>query len=129
VANRVSDGFVFTWPLSVFVVHELVLAAVASSQRISGKGVARWLGPAAAVGFVAVCAGYYDLCRLLNLPMAWVFLIGFIPSWPLAVPLALRLGRIQGAWSHWFWASSAFTLYFWASGAWLSVHNLIRPMN
>jgi outer membrane protein assembly factor BamB len=129
VANWVSDGFVFTWPLAVFVVHELVLAAVVSSQRISGQRVARWVGPAAAVGLVAAFAAYYDLCRLLNLPMAWVFLIGLIPSWPVAVPLAHRLGRIQGVLSHWFWASAAFTLFFWASAAWLWVHNVIRPMN
>lgn len=129
VANRVCEGFVFTWPASVFVVHQMVLAAVVWSQKPSEQRFARWAGAAAAVGLVAACAAYYDLCRLLNLPMAWVFLIGLIPSWPLAVPLARRLGRIQGAAAHSLWASAVFTLFFWASTAWLWVHNVLRPMN
>jgi hypothetical protein len=129
LANRLSEGFVFTWPVSVFVVHELVLAAVVWSQSHPEGRLARWAGPVAAVAMVATIAAYYDLCRLLNLPMAWVFLIGLVPSWPLAVPLARRLGSIRGVLVHTLWASAAFALFFWASAAWLWVHNLIHPMN
>ena len=43
---------------------------------------------ALAVLFLAACLGYFHLCRQLGLAMQWIFLIGFLPSWPLAVPAA-----------------------------------------
>jgi hypothetical protein len=122
VANRLCDQFVFTWPVSVFVVHQAVLGVIVGSTRPSGTALPRWLAPTAAVVLVAACAAYYDLCRLLNLAMAWVFLMGLLPSWPLAVPLAYCGKRIRRTLTRTLWAAAAFSLYFWASAGWLWVH-------
>ncbi len=69
----------------------------------------------AVVAFVLACVVYYDMCRRLNLAVAWGFLVGFLPSWPLTVPLA-RLSPKYG----WiglpvFGAVLAFSLFFWTS--------------
>jgi hypothetical protein len=119
LANRWSEGFVFTWPVSVFVIHQWVLVAVVGSTRPSSRKLPDWIAPAAVLSFVAVCAVYYDLCRRLNLPVAWVFLAGLLPSWLLAVPLAYRFPRVRGAWVWTLWTMALFSLYFWAAAGWL----------
>lgn len=91
VANRVGEGFVLTWPLSMFVFHEAVLAAVIGTAGYTPPRLPRWFGPTAVWLLVLACVGYYELGRQLSLPFSWVFLMGFLPSWPLAIPLARRL--------------------------------------
>jgi len=115
LANRLSQGFVFTWPASVFVMHQMVLVAVVGSTRRSGPKLPRWIAPAVVFAFVVACLAYYDLCRRLNLAVAWVFLVGFLPSWPLTVPLAHRIHKHGGFILPALWAVVAFTLFFWAS--------------
>lgn len=117
LANKLCDGFTFTWPASLFVVHQIVLTAVAWSSTGTERSPRRWLAPLAALVLAAVFAVYYDLCRRLNLALAWVFLAGFPASWPLAVPLAYRLGRFRGLFLPAIGTIGAFSLYFWASAA------------
>lgn len=117
LANHMCEGFVFTWSASLFVVHQLVLVAVLGTTRRFGQRLSEWLAPLAVWGLVLVCLGYYELCRRLSLALAWVLLTGFLPSWPLAVPLAGRLLRAGGvAWTA-VLTVLAFSLYFWASAA------------
>jgi hypothetical protein len=107
------------------VVHQLVLVAVVWSAKQPVSRLPRWVAPVAVFAFVAMCGGYYDLCRRLNLAVAWVFLTGFLACWPLAVPLAYRFPKLRGAMGHALWAILAFTLYFWASAAVLWVRAVL----
>lgn len=54
-------------------------------------------------------------CRRLSLAIEWIFLLGFLPSWPIAVPAAYRLDRTGPPWRDILWAVLSFTAYFWAS--------------
>jgi len=125
LANRWSEGFVLTWPASIFVAHQVALGSILGSKRPAGAVFPRWVGPFAAICLVLVCVGYYDLCRRLSLAPAWVFLMGFLPSWPLAVPLAHRLLRDRGVWINALWVILTFSLYFWASAGCLWLKNAL----
>jgi len=125
LANRLSDGFVFTLPASVFVVHQMVLTAVVRSGRRSDAAPPRWVAPAAVFAFVLACLAYYDLCRRLNLAVAWVFLAGFLPSWLLTVPIARQYTPRGGAFLQFVGLIAAFSLFFWASAGCLWAHALL----
>jgi len=92
-----------------------VLMAVVGSSRRSGPKSPGWVAPTAVFAFVLACVAYYDLCRRLNLAVAWVFLVGFLPSWPLTVPLAYLSPKFRGLILTALGAVVAFTLFFWAS--------------
>jgi hypothetical protein len=127
LANCWTEGFVLTWPASVFVAHQLALGGIVGSNRPTGPAFPRWVGPCAVAWLVLVCVGYYDLCRRLGLAPAWVFLLGFLPSWPLAIPLAQRLFKKRRIWTHAIWVILAFSLYFWASAGCLWLKNALAP--
>lgn len=48
-----------------------------------------------------------------------VRLMGFLPSWPVAIPAANRLTRRGRLWQDLLWAVAAFTLFFWSAGCYL----------
>lgn len=115
--NRMAAGFVFTWPMVLFAVHQLVLTAVVWAPRQENRGRAQRVVAAAVLLFFAVGIGYFDLCRRLDLAVEWVFLIGFLPSWPVTLPAAYALRRDGRPWSDFLWAAAGFTAYFWATAA------------
>jgi len=116
VFNRFSSEFVFTWPVSVFVAHQAALTAIVWAGRQVDRRKSGWVSTAAVVVFFAVGLGYFDLCRRLGMAVAWVFLLGFVPSWPIAVPAAYKLSRPGSAIRDVCWAVLAFTAYFWLCG-------------
>jgi len=106
----------------VFVLHQIVLTAVVGSGRRSDADPPPWVAPAAVFAFVLACVAYYDLCRRLNLAVAWAFLAGFLPSWPLTVPLA-RIPPSRGSlFLRLVGILAAFSLFFWASAGCLWAH-------
>lgn len=117
LVNRLWDGFVLTWPVSLFVGQQLALTAVLRTRREPGKTAGAWRTGLAVVFWLLICLGYYDLCRRLTLGIAWVFLIGFLPSWPLAIPAARQSLHEGRPLRRLLWTLSAFSLYFWASTA------------
>lgn len=116
-ANRFWPEFVFTWPVCLFAGHQVTLIALVGAKRSSRPEKARWMALAAVVLFVGACLGYYALCRRVGMAVAWFFLLGFLPSWPLAVPAAYRLARRGRCWKDALWALACFSAYFWACGA------------
>ncbi|MFH1265196.1 MAG: PQQ-binding-like beta-propeller repeat protein [Planctomycetota bacterium] len=120
VINRLGDAFVFTWPASLFVAHQVTLIAIFGSRR-HGRSTKSWLCPAA-VGlmFLATCLGYFHACRTLGLAAEWLFLLGFLPSWPIAIPAAIRLsGDVHPA-EDLLFSLLSFSLYYWACGGLLT---------
>jgi len=119
VINTLGGGFVFTWPASLFVVHQVALVAIFQRPR-QGRDTKSWWFPATAgLGFLAVMLGYFHVCRVLAMAAEWVFLLGFLPSWPIAIPAALRLRGDVHPIEDLFWALLSFSLYYWAGGAYL----------
>ena len=120
VFNGLGEEFVFTWPAGLFAAHQITLIAVFGSHR-PDRGRGSWWAPAAAgLGLLAACLGYFHLCRVLGLAMEWVFLLGFLPSWPVAIPAALRLCRNRRLLEDLLWAFLSFSLYYWACGGYLT---------
>jgi len=117
VYNRLWDEFVFTLPVSLFTAHQLTLMVIIWANRQAGGRKAQWISLAATLTFLSVCLGYFHICRSVGLAMQWVFLIGLLPSWPIAVPAARSLLRKGHPWRDVLWALLSFSAYFWASGA------------
>lgn len=116
LGNRVSEQFVFTWPLSLFLLHQLALASVLRSSGSEQRPRVTWFGPAASVLFVIGCLVYFDLTRRLSLGPGWYFLATLALAWPLAVPAARRL-RTAGLCASVVWTVAAFSVYFWIAGS------------
>ncbi|MFW5693408.1 MAG: hypothetical protein ACOCWL_04245, partial [Thermoguttaceae bacterium] len=117
VFNRLASRFVFTWPAALFVAHQTALWATVASSRRRKLGQAAWWTVPAVLFFLAACLGYFVVCRRLSLAIEWIFLLGFLPSWPIAVPAAYKLDRPRPPWCDFFWAALSFSTYFWASAA------------
>ncbi len=117
--NRFWDGFVLTWPVSLFMGQQIALMATLRTRGDPGKTRSVWLSSLAVVFWLLLCLAYYDLCRRLTLGIAWAFLIGFLPSWPLAIPAARQFLRERGTLARLIWTLAAFSLYFWASAAFI----------
>ncbi|NQT16913.1 MAG: PQQ-like beta-propeller repeat protein, partial [Planctomycetes bacterium] len=119
VLNTRGHAFVFTWPASLFVVHQVTLIAVLQRSR-QGQDAGSWWFPAAmGLAFFAAALGYFHVCRALALAAEWLFLLGFLPSWPVAIPAAFRLRGDVHPIEDLLWALLSFSLYYWASGAYL----------
>ncbi len=116
LTNRFSSEFVFTWPVALFAVHQIVLVSVFWSQQPSGGRAAAGLGIAGAALLIVTCLVYYELTRQLSLAPAWYFLLTFLPIWPLAIPAARRLLRPASFAGDVAWTLVTFSAYFWASG-------------
>jgi hypothetical protein len=116
IGNRYSSEFVFTWPLSLFAVHQLALVAVFWSRRPERSWLNAWIGAGGAIFLIFACVGYYVLTRSLSLAPAWYFLLTFLPAWPVAVPAAWRFCRPGRLLSDLAWTLAAFSFYFWLSG-------------
>ncbi len=117
--NHYSSEFVFTWPATLFATQQIVLMAVFSLGQQAGRARSTWLSMAAALLFLGTCLAYFHVLRALSLPLLWVFLIGFLPSWLAAIPAARRIRR-DGRFSvDLVWAMVAFSAYYWTAGAYI----------
>ena len=114
--SQLMERFVFTWPLTLFVLLSIVVGAVETRRAVNSPG--RWRGYLVLAAFLLACVTYYYLCRRLSLAFEWVFLVGF----PAAI-LPLMFARQQSCTSgRGFVIASAliavaFAAYFWASAA------------
>jgi len=117
VGNRLWDEFVFTWPASLYTAHQLTLMVIVWAKRQKPDRRAQWISLAATLAFLGVCLGYFHICRQVDLAMQWVFLVGLLPSWPIAVPAARSLLHKGHPRRDIVWAVLCFSAHFWASGA------------
>ena len=119
VLNSRGHSFTFTWPVSLFVVHQVTLVAVLQRPRPGRNTKSWWFPTAMGLAFLAVSLGYFHVLRAMALAAEWVFLLGFLPSWPVAIPAAMRLRGDVHPLEDLFWAVLSFSLYYWAAGAYL----------
>jgi hypothetical protein len=118
--NRLCEEFFFTWPVCLFAAHQVTLIAIFWSHRPDRRNRCWWPAAVAGLGLLAVCLAYFHLCRVSGLAMEWVFLLGFLPSWPIAVPAALRLRRDRHPAEDLAWALLAFSLHYGSCAAYLT---------
>ncbi|MCU0871298.1 MAG: PQQ-like beta-propeller repeat protein [Pirellulaceae bacterium] len=121
LANSLSGEFVLIWPVSLFIAHQVVLMAILGSRPIREQKQVSWRAACAALAFFAVCLTYFHFCRLLDLATSWVFLLGFIPSWPVAIPAAWKLSGHRSPGAVFLWALASFSLFYWLVGAYVLV--------
>jgi hypothetical protein len=129
LGNRLSGQFVFTWPMSLFAMHQVALMAVFRSSRSQGDRRAAWGAAVASVLLILSLLAYYDLTRRLTLPAAWYFVLAFPPSWSLAIPAARRILRPRNLAADLLWTLAAFSCFFWISAAlmlWRTAHGSLR---
>ena len=121
IFNRFYDEYIFTWPASLFVAFQTTLIVISwtEGQPEPNRKKCRRVSRLTGILFLAVCAGYVLLCRKLSAPHEWVFLIGFLPAAPLAVPAARCFLDQSRPLREYTWAVVAFSLYFWACGGFL----------
>lgn len=116
LANRYWGQFVFTWPLSLIVVHQIALAIVSRSTKPAQSNSADWVGLTGAGLLVLTCILYFKITRQLSLAPAWYFLVFLPAAWPIAVPAARRLCRPNRLAGDIVWMFAIFSMYFWAAG-------------
>lgn len=117
VGNRLGAPFLFTWPAALFVFHQLALAGIIWGHRRRQHRRSQWV-PIASVFFLIIgCVMYFDICRRLDLAMMWVYLIGFLPSWPVTLIAAYQMAAHLKPLRDILWAVPAFTAYYWVSAA------------
>jgi outer membrane protein assembly factor BamB len=78
------NDFVYTWHLCLFVLYHVTVSQV----RLGKSSLSRrdaWTSRGLALAFLAICVGYFLLCRRLSLVFEWAFLGGF----PAAVPFSI----------------------------------------
>ena len=98
--------FVLTWPAALFAALQLTVAVVSWAERQGDRRKARRWSRLAGVLFLALCFGYYELCKNVGLATGWTFLMGLLPAYPFAVLAARR--------SSW-WGVVGFVVYYWGS--------------
>lgn len=119
VFNRFCDEFIFTWPVCLVVAHQLALNTIVRAAGHT-EGQRSRTGPAlATLLLIAVCLSYYLLCRRFGMAVQWPFLLGFLPSWPVAVPAAYRLRRRGHPLRDFVCAALSFSVHFWVVGGYL----------
>jgi outer membrane protein assembly factor BamB len=112
--SELWDTFVFTWPVSMFVAFQTMVQTSVHSGRQSANSRFRWGIRALMLIFVALCIGYYLICRKLGIVVGWGFLFGFLPAFPASV-LVARLEKRSTPVAQ-LMLTLAFVLYFWGSG-------------
>lgn len=71
----------------------------------------------AVLGLIAVSYGYFELCKTVGMFVAWSFLAGYLPAFPLAYLAARAEMRQRPCWQVAGWTILAFTLFFWSCAA------------
>jgi hypothetical protein len=119
LGNRVSETFIFTWPVCLFVAQQMALTTLLLRPESNTK-TSRLGRGAAVTGFLAVAAVYFHICRQLGMATQWAFLLGFVPSWPVAVPAAMLAARRPRLARDALLAAVGFELYFWSTALYMA---------
>ncbi len=117
VGNRLATSFLFTWPAALFVVHQFALAGIFWGHRYRYIRGLQWVSLVCVFCLILACVAYFDACRRLDLAIMWVFLIGFLPSWPVTLLAAYKMAARLKPLRDILWAVPAFSAYYWVSAA------------
>lgn len=113
--NRHSESFVFTWPVTLFAAHQVAMSIMMWARRQHHRPWAPWISLATTLACLFVCVAYFDICRRLDQASEWIFLLGFVPSWPVTLPAAHTLVTRRSPIVDILWAWLGFAAYYWGS--------------
>lgn len=117
IFNRWTGTFIFTWPVCLFVAHQIAVNTIVWSNQSPPPRRAQFWSLSTAALFLSVCLAYYLACRRLSLATEWTFLLGFLPSWLVTVPAAYRFQRVPLSVAEFLCVLLSFTVFFWTAGA------------
>lgn len=126
VFSGLADRCLFTWPVSLYAVLHATTGICLWSEAEVGSSRRRWLARLAMLVLVLVGYGYYELCKLIGMFIAWTYLIGYLPAFPLTW-LAVSAGRRQSPLLSGLWTTLAFTVFFWTCQVFLSWRAEMNP--
>lgn len=110
--------FVFTWPVSLFVMFQAAVYQVRLGTTRTVDEPPAWRARLIVLAFLLTCLVYFVLCRRLSLAFEWVFLAGFAAA---VIPIvASRWFSRRFRWpmiAETAFTACAFSAYFWASVA------------
>jgi hypothetical protein len=111
------DGFLFTWPASLFAAFQATVLACIWAEQQKGSRYRRWLARLAILSFVLVAYGFFVMCKAIGMYIGWSFLFGYV----LAFPFAFLAARAE-VHRHWLiiralWTLLAFAAFFWSCQA------------
>jgi hypothetical protein len=112
--SSLFDTCLFTWPVFIYAALHVTMPAYCRAGQHSCQARARWLARFAVVGLILVSVGYYELCKTVGMFIAWSFLFGFLPCFPLTYLAALADIKKQKTWLVASSALVAFAVFFWS---------------
>lgn len=138
IYNRLFGPFVLTWPICLAMAHQRALNLGVLRRSVCGEvpgegdattrpGKIRslfWSARFAILFLLATCWLYYAVCSRLGMALEWAFLIGFLPSWVVALPVAYFLNpHRRPEWSGMrlvlldlIGYTASFSAFFWGVG-------------
>jgi len=117
VGNRLGTSFIFTWPAALFAFHQFALWGILWGHRHRHHPRSQWVAMASVSLLIISCVIYFDICRSLDLAVMWVYLVGFLPSWPVTLVAAYLMAARVKPLRDMLWAVPAFSAYYWVSAA------------
>jgi hypothetical protein len=103
------DRQLFTWPATLYAAFHGMLAITYRARQTG----AAWRARLTVVCFLLVCYTYFEACRAVGLFLAWAFLAGFLPAFPLTWLAVRAAGRRRWLWAT-GWTLLAFVVFFWS---------------
>jgi hypothetical protein len=119
VASAWLDRCMFTWPACLFVVFDLTLQTCLWAVKRSEVRKAKWLARGSILGMVLAGYGYFELCKLVGMFVAWSFLIGFLPAFPITAWAVRAQMQKNPGWMCAAWTLLAFAVFFWSAQGFL----------
>lgn len=130
--SELLDRCLFTWPVSLYAAFHLTLLACGWAEQHPDRRRARWLARLVVVGLLLVCYGYFELCKTIGMFVAWYFLFGLLPAFPVTW-LAVRAAvKQQRSWIIAAWMLLAFAVFFWSCQGlylWKGAYNADDPIS
>ncbi len=111
----VFKDFVFTWPLSLYVVFHIAIA-----NAVDRQGDRNWKGllrsGLSTLALLLVSLLYFWLCRRLSLVFEWAFLGSFGAALPFLLMGKYWFSHRAWSWAwQWILSSCAFAAYYWSA--------------
>jgi hypothetical protein len=111
--SSLCDRLLFTWPACLYAALHGVLRICCWAEQHPARRRAGWTARLAIAAFLAVCYGYFELCKSAGMFVTWSFLIGFLPAFPawLSARAEMKGQRLPVRAA---WLLLAFSVFFWS---------------
>lgn len=111
--SLLRGAFTFTWPVCIFCGLQSVIfhSHWGALKQVRHPRIVSY---SMATLFLAICVGYFLICRRLSLVTEWVFLIGMLGGVPFAILGARDSLKPAGSFRAILWTGLAFSAYYWS---------------